>query len=126
MSNHPEMPLVVPNDDGIRPAGKPDECFYCNRKVGEPHQQSCVCAHKKVVLRYSFEVEIDVPWSWSEEDILFHRNESTWCSNNGLREIDEQAHRDNPGVEDPCPCNRFKAEFVRTVDETPRGKVRDE
>ena len=25
-------PLVDPKDDGIRPAGKPDECFYCNRK----------------------------------------------------------------------------------------------
>jgi hypothetical protein len=35
-------PLVAPNDDGIRPAGPRDACFYCRQKVGQPHKPDCV------------------------------------------------------------------------------------
>jgi hypothetical protein len=42
-----EMPLVLPNDDGIRPAGNSDECFYCNQKIGTSHKEDCVCLQKK-------------------------------------------------------------------------------
>ena len=44
-------PLVDPKDDGIRPAGRPDECFYCRQKVGEPHGQKCVIVNKLVEMR---------------------------------------------------------------------------
>lgn len=47
-------PLVDPNDDGIRPAGKPDECFYCNSKVGEEHGRQCCIVTKLVRLEYTF------------------------------------------------------------------------
>ena len=32
---------VEPNDKYIRPAGKPDHCFYCGQKVGEEHHPRC-------------------------------------------------------------------------------------
>ena len=28
--------------DSIRPAGKDDECFYCNRLIGQEHTDKCV------------------------------------------------------------------------------------
>ena len=37
------MPLVLKDDDGIRPAGRPNQCFYCNQQVGKPHKQDCAC-----------------------------------------------------------------------------------
>ena len=42
--------IVTADDEGIRPAGKPDECFYCLRKVGELHRDDCVTV--TVVRRY--------------------------------------------------------------------------
>lgn len=72
------IPSVLTNDDGIRPAGEPDECFYCHQKVGTPHREECVCVNKKVKVRAMIEYEVEVPFFWSKEDIEFHRNESSW------------------------------------------------
>ena len=63
------IPLVHPQDDGIRPAGLPDECFYCKQKIGNPHLEDCVAVTKKVRLRFSVEGEVDLPYGWSEEEI---------------------------------------------------------
>lgn len=63
MTKPPTFPIVTAADPGIRPAGKPDACFYCHRKVGEQHAESCVIVVKRVLLRYSFVVEAFVPWS---------------------------------------------------------------
>lgn len=49
-----------PNDDGIRPAGPPDVCFYCNQKVGFPHIQTCVAVKKTVRLRFLVEVDAEM------------------------------------------------------------------
>jgi len=62
MTQH--FPLVVPGDHGIRPAGKPDECFYCSQRIGVPHKPDCVMVTKRVRVRYSFDIEIDVPHHW--------------------------------------------------------------
>jgi hypothetical protein len=61
--------LVHPQDDGIRPAGLPDECFYCNQKIGTPHLEGCVAVKKKVRLRFLVETEVDLPYGWSEQEI---------------------------------------------------------
>jgi hypothetical protein len=111
-----EFPVVAADDPGIRPAGAPDECFYCRSKVGAPHGDECVMVTKRVRLRYTFEVELDVPHSWSVDNILFHRNEGTWCSRNALYEL-EKAYPSNN--EAPCPCPGFKCEFLAEVDSAP-------
>lgn len=64
-------PKVLPNDDGIRPAGKPDECFYCYQRVGQGHRPDCVTVLQLV--RYTVWVngtnigyhETDQPYTWS-------------------------------------------------------------
>ncbi len=81
-------PLVMPDDDGIRPAGTPGECFYCQQAVGQPHERDCVVVTKRVRLRYTFEVIVEVPHAWDQTMIEFHRNESSWSSSNALVELD--------------------------------------
>lgn len=76
--------VITEKDDGIRPAGKPDQCFYCGHKVGEKHENGCVITwrNKKVRLLAVVEFEEEVPEHWTDEDILFRYNESTWCASN--------------------------------------------
>ena len=114
-------PLVVENDDGIRPAGKPDECFYCQRKIGEDHQRNCVVVNKKVKVRWSFDVVIEVPHNWTAENVEFHYGESSWCASNAIAELQKQF----PGEDGtPCPCSVFDCTYLETVDETPIREVR--
>lgn len=99
--------IVKPDDEGIRPAGPPDACFYCKAKVGDLHSEKCVSVTRKVRVRAVIEYEIDVPSHWGESDINFHRNEGSWCASNMLRElkaIDEV--EDGPGC--LCPLVEFK------------------
>lgn len=109
------FPVVTTDDHGIRPAGRPDACFYCKSKVGEPHGPECVVIVKRVRVRYSFELEIDVPHYWGKEQLEFHRNESSWCASNALGELEKAFPEDGE-----CPCGSFKCEALGTVDETPR------
>lgn len=99
--------LVLPDDYGIRPAGAPDECFYCRRKVGAPHTTECVMIERKVRVRYSFEVELNIPYHWSPMRFELHRNESSWCASNAIREL-ASLYENN----DSCPCSGFDAEFL--------------
>ena len=114
-----DWPLVDPNDDGIRPAGKPDECLYCRQKVGEPHTLDCNVVQKKVKLRYVFEIEVMEPHFWDADDVEFHRNESSWCADNALSELEELTK------DGRCLCNCFHAEFIEVVDATPVRKLRE-
>lgn len=116
----PRWPLVVPNDDGIRPAGKPDQCLYCKSRIGEPHALDCVVVKKVVRLKYTIEVDVQVPHSWSADDINFHRNESSWCAGNAVDEIVQQA-KSGGG----CLCARFSSQLVEVVDDTPRRKINE-
>lgn len=107
-------PLVEEEDFGIRPGGPPDECFYCQRKVGEEHEKSCVVIVKKVRLRYIFVVDVYEPHGSDKEMIVFHRNESSWCASNALDEL--ELHDD----QERCLCDRMVCEFVETLDDVPR------
>ena len=113
---NPDWPIVVPDDDGIRPAGRPDECFYCKAKVGDPHGPRCVIVEKLVRLRYIIEVDVRVPHCWTTEDIEGHRNESSWCADNAIDDIEAHIRAD---ATDDCLCPRFKAEVVTVLDDTP-------
>lgn len=123
-----KMPLVDQFDDGIRPAGPPDRCFYCFQQVGQPHSDECYAVHRKVKVRYIFEIEVEMPYHWDEDDIESHRNESSWCASNGLREIIEQSRQgceDLPPGEPGCICQAFSCEYVGETDGKPYNKTVD-
>lgn len=109
---------VTPNDDGIRPAGKPDQCFYCNRKVGELHDISCVTVLKIVKVKYTYEIDLRVPHHWRKQDFEFHRNESGWCAENAIDDIEEHLHKAGHN----CACYVFHAEYIEDVDTTPHQR----
>ena len=113
------MPVVDKNDNGIRPAGKPNECFYCNQKVGTPHKEDCVVVYKKVKVKYSYEIEIEVPYGWDKEQIEFHRNVGSWCADNSVDELQELIEEGN------CLCGCFEAEVLSIPDQKPYIKDKD-
>jgi len=111
-----KIPIVLPNDNGIRSAGKSNECFYCHQKIGLPHKKDCVILNKKVKLKYSFEIEVEMPWSWDNGQILFHRNDGSWCADNALDELEKLS--DKLG----CLCSVFSAEIISVSDKPPYRK----
>lgn len=90
---------VLENDYGIRPAGKKDECFYCQRKVGEPHGGECVVVVRKIAIEFTFDLQergkwtalfcLERPYFWKEERCDFWANDGTWCTDNLLGMWDE-------------------------------------
>lgn len=89
----PHLPhMVAENDDGIRPAGRPDACFYCRRRVGERHAFDCIMVGIPRTYRVILDGEdvgswtIEDPISWDARMRAFHKNESAWCKNNMLDE----------------------------------------
>ena len=106
--------LVLQDDDGIRPAGNPDECFYCHQKVGTPHKNDCVILNRKVKVRYTFEIEIEQPHSWDKQQIERHRNNGSWCADNAVSELDNY-----PGS---CLCPVFHCEVLEIPDVPPFRK----
>lgn len=103
-----EYPVVKKDDYGIRPAGKPDECFYCHSKVGEKHKKDCVVVCKKVKLKATIEFITDVPNDWDDEMINFKFNGSTWCVNNLIDDL----HKWETNTEDDCLCNYTEIKLV--------------
>jgi len=111
----PTLP-VMSDDPGIRPAGKPDQCFYCGRKVGESHKQDCVILKRAVKVRYTFEIEIDMPFAWDAGMIDFHRNDSSWCASNAVGDIEKFMERQEASCGSTCICNNFKSEYLGETD----------
>lgn len=95
---------VKKDDKGIRPAGKPDECFYCHSKVGTNHERGCVITwnYRKEVLTAVVKFRVEVPEHWSREDIMRRYNESSWCVSNIFKE-------------DDCGCDRYQVYFPDDV-----------
>ena len=95
-------------DNGPRPAGPRNECFYCHVKVGTEHKKDCVTRRRTVVIRAIFEYVIEAPESWSSEDIVSHRIDGSWCANNAIGEIAAAAKMEG------CLCGPMSNfEFVR-------------
>lgn len=128
-----EWPKVLPNDDGIRPAGGPDRCFYCDSKVGQPHKNSCVCVYQKLRYRVmSDEVQVGIwdhtdPFSWEHDFCETHKNDLTWCADNALdgivwldtsfaKKVKEFVFGED---EDNCSCNVLRFEVEMLLDAGP-------
>lgn len=99
--------FAVTTENGPRPAGPPDRCFYCDEAVGGVHKSDCVLRERTIVARLVIEHVVVVPEHWTPEHFLFHRNEGTWCASNVLRELGAS---DGDG---PCICHATEVAFVR-------------
>jgi hypothetical protein len=93
----------------VRPARPDGTCFYCRQPLGSEHKPDCVIASRTVVLKAQMEVVVSVPRDWTAEQIEFHRNDSSWCGDNLLREMGAWAASDK----DHCACATLKMSFVR-------------
>ncbi len=128
--------LVLADDDGIRPAGKPDRCFYCHRPIGQLHAADCVTIVKDV----AYDVRVlgqkvgvwtcPAPFFWTAHDCEFHKNESSWCANNALGEIEwletETAGWTAMQIEallqkGDCVCNLLEFQYVSEGKEARRS-----
>ncbi len=58
---------------------------------------------RTVRLKVSFDVDYEVPADWPEHMVLFHVNESSFCTNNLLRDKLEQ---------EDCSCFPYDVELV--------------
>lgn len=106
-----------------RPAGKPDECFYCQAKIGDDHRKGCVIRSRTVMVRVSFDLIREVPEDWEASMVEFHMNESSSCADNLIEEISTQAERLG------CACGVTEGVFLREAteedEETFKRKIAD-
>jgi hypothetical protein len=138
-------PLVDPRDDGIRPGGRPDECFYCRQRIGTPHGAECVIVTKRIEMRVTVKAvlegfatqglwQFDEPHSWGAEMSNSHKNDGTWCAGNFLdisREVVVWGDKPAPWAFlekefawGSCLCEYLVFEFVRVIDATPKRALK--
>lgn len=95
------QPLVLPNDNGIRPAGSPTQCLYCWSEVGEHHGWECVTVKKLIHYHIvvtnpwtntSFETDLHAtsPRHWTQGNLEFRYTESSYCLDNLLDYVKSQ------------------------------------
>jgi len=104
--------VKVTLENGPRPAGNPDECFYCRMAVGLDHAADCVLRKKTVTIQAAFEMVIAVPDEWDEETINFCRNEGSWCVDNLVNHMAGfvERSRENDGG---CFCGSTEIKYLR-------------
>lgn len=93
-----------------RPASKRDVCFYCQQPIGAMHKPDCVLINKKVTIKVSMELEIEVPAHWSGHDVEFHRNESSSCADNTLQDCIKEIKRLKKAH--GCMCGNLHVEYI--------------
>jgi hypothetical protein len=98
-------------DYGIRPAGKPDRCFYCDSPLGQEHNEGCVIRSRTVVVRFQVDLVVDVPEDSDAESIEFKYNDGSWCADNLAQMMTETVNRMDKV--NTCLCNFVKAEYLR-------------
>lgn len=100
--------LVTP-ENGPRPNGKPDECFYCNRLVGQPHKDNCVIFSKVVMVKVAVVIPRAVPAHWEQDQIEFQMNEGSYGNDSLIHDLERHQAADKFG----CLCPGFTAEVLR-------------
>lgn len=122
-----KWPLVEEDDNGIRPAGGPDTCFYCKRKVGEEHAKDCTTILKLVKLRHSFELIVDVPDHWDEAKINAYYNQSSPMDMlYYIKKLFKNQIKNNGGYLDNL-AESHRCEYIGIADNTPsRTNKREE
>ena len=105
----------VTPENGPRPAGRPDHCFYCGMPVGAEHKPNCACRKKAVMVEMTITFPCVVPQHWDAEINESHMNESSSCQDN-LVDFYLDRYRRACG-EDFCLCGLVNARQLR--DATP-------
>jgi len=116
------MILPVSMKAGLRPhpsnwTNEPEKaethCLYCRMPVPN-HSAECTIPRRTVVLEMKIKFVATVPANWDKEMIEFHRNDSSYCSSNDIRQIYEESEKDP----DICAtCQRTSVTFVREASE---------
>lgn len=99
-----EMTFTV-TEEAMRPGLPMTVCFYCKKPVGSKHKNDCVLVSKRMKMRAVVDFTMVVPASWDKGQIEFHCNESSWCANNVLDDM--QKHADRFGC--LCSCATITA-----------------
>lgn len=94
---------VLPDDR----YGGDKRCFYCKQDVGAQHAMGCVMRRRTVIVRITMNVPYEVPEDWDSDAIEFHLNESSWCSDNIIEDIQER-HKKNGA----CFCDLTEIEYI--------------
>jgi len=94
-------------NDAVAPAGKPDECFCCNKKLGDEHKPDCVIRERTVVIDITFRMVRATPEDWDKEQIEFQLNNGRFCMDNILDELNDLSERLG------CLCGVSEAELIR-------------
>ncbi len=120
---------VLPDDDGIRPAGRPDQCFYCRQMVGDFHKRDCVICRKDVACTVHVEgrpvlnATIDIPAAWNPQEFYSWSNLGSWCKSNlSNGYLSEEDTREFESWFDPDECACPDTE-IKYVSEDPRPFV---
>lgn len=127
-------PVVLPNDNGIRPAGKPDECFYCNAKVGHLHGPRCVTVEQLVRYDVLFNGQtcgtyiLYEPHHWDAEKCNGVRNHGHWCADNAMDGIawNEPSVQAKVEAVEGCACGVLTFRHVAVIDAGPFIEVLEE
>jgi hypothetical protein len=132
-------PLVDVRDDGIRPAGPSDACFYCKRRVGEEHGRDCAVVNQRVLLRvrvgpHAGTFEDEAPFCWDRAMVESYWNDSSMCASNvlGMR-VQWEGDADEAWAacrrldqEKGCLCHDAIFELVRVTDPGPLRALRED
>lgn len=102
-------------DHGIRPAGPPDRCFYCNAAKGDQHRAGCVIRSRTVTIRTVVDHVVDIPEDWERGTIDFSFNESSSCADNVIERLGELVMRLNE--KSSCTCDLVRVEYLREATE---------
>lgn len=96
------------SEHGPRPAGPADRCFCCLAPVGDDHLADCVCRQRLVEIEVTLRLSIAVPEAWTQDQIEFRHNESTWCWSNLADELAAAVDRNGR-----CLCGSASMRWVR-------------
>lgn len=108
----PSTFIVTAVDTRFPPHGcgkNKERCFYCKGILGKEHDADCVVRQRSVVLQVTLAYVVHVPQDWTKDQIEFHRNEGTWCTNNMIRELERAAEADKL----KCLCMASEITFLR-------------
>ena len=104
----------VVGDHGVRPNGPPDECFYCQAKVGTEHVTGCVIRSRTVVAKATIEIVMSIPEDWTAEDFYSRHTDGTYCLNNLADTFSEMVERLNAAG--ACACDMAQLDYVREAE----------
>jgi hypothetical protein len=101
--------ILSAEDDGVRPAGRPDQCFYCSAPKGK-HKPDCVVPQRTVVIEMKIRYVTEMPAAWTKDEIEFKLNESSSCADNEVQVVCASAET---GSENYCnTCQRTEFQFI--------------